>query len=743
MSNVNDSEEQPGHLVLDSDTISKLDPAGATGLLRLIPTAQTAYALLPALAGMQSVDLTLLRTLLDCLGEEPVAAVATRMQGAGVKDSKMGRWLLAELTLREGSDAAQAAWEEIVANGGYGQQAEALLRLSGLFCASGTSDLALQCLQQALADLGDTAPQGVIRRAERLYQKISTGMNLESQSLRIAVVGSSTTAFVIPALKMAAVRYGYHPVVYVSDYGQYQQEILDPSSGLYAFDPQFVIVYTHWRDAHFESWSETPDEDVERAAAHFEQLWRMLHSRCGCTILQHNFDLPWIDAAGYLGSVLPGSQRQRLQALNRELAERAPAGVVIVDCERVASAIGSVAWGRLRQWYMHKQHPAAECLLPLSYRYLALIRAIQGRSSKVLVLDLDNTLWSGVVGEDGVEGIRIGPPSAEGEAHADLQRYALDLKQRGILLAVCSKNNPADARLPFEQHDAMLLQLDDFVAFYANWEDKATNLHNMAQQLGLGLDSFVFLDDNPVERAQVREQLPQVVVPELGVDPASWTETLQRGMWFEALTLSAEDRMRHQQYQANAARSQLMESSPDLSAFLSQLQMEVTCGTVNQKVLDRVAQLIGKTNQFNLTCRRHSKEQVLRLIEDEQAWTQWFRLSDRYGDNGLVGVMIAVTDQSRPHCWLVDTFLLSCRVIGRGLEQCMLALLLKAARERGIKEIVGEYVATARNEQVADLYPRYGFSPLGEREGIKRYQLEVADAQLSVPEYLSVAEKTD
>jgi FkbH-like protein len=364
---------------------------------------------------------------------------------------------------------------------------------------------------------------------------------------------------------------------------------------------------------------------------------------------------------------------------------------------------------------------------------LALIRAATGMVRKVLVLDLDNTLWGGVIGEDGLEGIRVGPPHADGEAFVMLQHYARELKERGVLLAVCSKNNAADARLPFERHESMVLRLDDFAAFVANWEDKPANLIRLSEQLGVGLDSFVFVDDNPVERALVRRELPEVAVPELGSDPARFVETLAQGRWFEALTLSGEDRERHAAYQANAARRELEAAAPDLEAFLRQLQMEVAHGPVSAGNLARVAQLVSKTNQFNLTTRRHPPEALRQFAADPAGWTQAFRLKDRYGDNGLVGVVIAVP--AGESAWEIDTFLMSCRVIGRGLRRYMLATLLKTARERGITRVTGLYAPTPKNAMVAAMYPDAGFAPEPTDGGTQRFVFDPTKQELpTVPE---------
>lgn len=530
------------------------------------------------------------------------------------------------------------------------------------------------------------------------------------QVLRIAILGSGTTTFLATALKMVCVRDGFAPEIYEAPYGAFRQEIMNAQSGLYAFAPQFVVIATQGRDAHLPAFAAEGEAEalVESTLSEWLELWALLLSRLPCTVLQNNFDLDWSDSAGSLGFVEPEGRPRLLLALNEGMRQRAPAGVVVVEADMASALVGKIRWSNARQWFMSGQHPAQECLPLLADVYCSLIRAALGMAKKVLVLDLDNTLWGGVIGEDGVDGIRLGAPSAEGEAFVAFQRYALELKGRGVLLAVCSKNNEADARQPFLEHEAMVLGLDDFVAFHATWGDKPSALQALAKALNLGLESFVFVDDNPAERALVRYRLPQVAVPEMdSADPAGYIAAIEHGRYFEALALSMEDRQRHGAYRANAERARLLAATADMESFLRQLEMKVTHGVFDSRVFERVVQLLGKTNQFNLTTRRHSREQVTKFMANPEVWTQWFRLQDRFGDNGLVGLLIAVP--AGEQTWEIDTFLMSCRVIGRDMEKYMMATLLHEAGRRGIRRVMGRYVPTTKNAMVSDLYPQLGF----------------------------------
>jgi FkbH-like protein len=365
-----------------------------------------------------------------------------------------------------------------------------------------------------------------------------------------------------------------------------------------------------------------------------------------------------------------------------------------------------------------------DALPALAEAMVSHVRAVLGLSRKVLVTDLDNTLWRGVIGEDGLEGIAIGPGSPEGEAHLALQRYLRELKSKGVVLAVCSKNNPEDARLPFERHTHMALRLDDFAAFRANWEDKVTNLRAMARDLSLGLESFVFLDDNPVEREWVRSQLPEVAVVELGPSPFHFVRDLDRGRYFETLSLSAEDLARAAQYRIEAQRESLRSSAASLDEFLHRLQLQARVEPVSPRNLTRVTQLINKTNQFNLTTRRYTEAQVRALAEDPGAWTGAFHLSDSMGSYGLIGVVFCRPFGGEP-AWEIDTWLMSCRVLGRQMEKFMLDRLLEAAIQKRVPRIVGVYRRTAKNGMVENLYGQLGFQRTAANEIETRYELTV------------------
>ena len=388
--------------------------------------------------------------------------------------------------------------------------------------------------------------------------------------------------------------------------------------------------------------------------------------------------------------------------------------------DRVAGRLGRATFYDPRQYHWTKQPFSMAGAAALARHVVAGIRATTTGPKKVLVLDLDNTLWGGVVGETGPLDITLGE-TPDGEAFRALQLYAKGLARRGVLLAVASKNNPDDAREPFGKHPDMVLAMEDFAVFEASWDPKAVALRRIAQTLNLGLDSFVFLDDNPAEREHVRQALPEVEVVEVGDEPAEYVRALEAGLWFETVTLTDEDRARSAQYATERERVELSKASPSIDDYLTSLAMTAELRTVDDTDMQRVVQLIGKTNQWNLTTRRHSEARVRELLANGVGWT--LRLADRFGDYGLVAVVLAIPTGED---LAIDTWLMSCRVIGRTVEQFLAGELIRTAGELGYRRLAGEFIPTKKNAVVASLYDDLGFARLP-GDGM-RYALELPAA---------------
>ena len=401
--------------------------------------------------------------------------------------------------------------------------------------------------------------------------------------------------------------------------------------------------------------------------------------------------------------------------------------------------------GLIRGSWLHgKLEIAPEAAILYGDMVARIVAAQRGLSKKCLVFDLDNTLWGGVIGDDGLEGIVLGEGSAAGEAHLALQRYAKQLKERGVILAVCSKNDPAIAERAFRDHPEMLLRRSDISAFVANWDDKAENLKTIADRLNIGLDSLVFVDDNPVERARIRQSLPMVAVPELPKDIAHYVRCLADAGYFEAVAFTSEDRQRTEQYAANAERESLFEVSESLDDFLRGLQMSVVFGPFTAADLVRVTQLFNKTNQFNTTTKRYSAEEIANFAAAEETVSLQFRLLDRYGDNGLVSAMILRPDPKQPEIFEIDNWVMSCRVFGRQLEFEAMNIAVEQIRRRGVRALRADYIPTSKNGVIGKLYSSLGFSSVSDNAlggGVTSWLLNVADYTSSSDLYFPFGER--
>ena len=454
---------------------------------------------------------------------------------------------------------------------------------------------------------------------------------------------------------------------------------------------------------------------VETAVARIARIAEVAGSATGRpVILQTLADDP--DAVAFnMDLGLPGSPRYLNDEFNRMLALQARQNShLVLDVNALANLVGHSAWSAGRYWYAAK-YPFATGMIPLyADNVMRILAAQMGRSRRVLVLDLDNTMWGGIVGDDGIEGLALGSGSALGEAHSALQRMALSLKQRGIILCVSSKNDETIALDAFRNHPEMILKEDDIVAFRVNWDDKAANIKAISDAIDLGLDSFVFLDDNPAERKRVRDALPSVAVPELPEDPSEWLPVLQAAGYFEQTSLSKEDRQRAGFYKANALRAAQLERIGNHDDYLRSLGMTLSIAPFDDSGRKRIVQLISKSNQFNLTTRRYSEAEIAGLQSRSDAMTIQARLEDIFGDNGMISAVICRQTGQRLE---VDTWIMSCRVLGRCVEEAILQHMIGQARLRGIAEIIGRYIPTARNGLVRDHFAKLGFSRIDEQPG--------------------------
>lgn len=557
-------------------------------------------------------------------------------------------------------------------------------------------------------------------------------------TFRLGLAGSSSTDFLKPLLVASALRHGVALEVIAADFAQTTQEAIDPESRLSRARPDAILLALDHRGLPFRAAapSRWPLFDADTALEQLASIRAAFHRHSGAACLIQTIPPPPELLFGSLDAATPGTLRHAIARFNAELVrELSGSGDVLVDLEWLASWVGLDAWHDDRQWYLARM-PCAPSIQPLYADFVSRgIAALRGRSRKCLILDLDNTLWGGVIGDDGMDGIALSPGDARGEAFRAIQQGAADLRRRGVVLAVCSKNDEAAAREPFRSHPEMLLKEDDIAVFVANWDDKATNIERIARQLELGLDAMVLLDDNPAERAQVRAALPQVAVPEPGDDPSSFFRLLQAGGYFDSVAFTDEDLLRAEQYRGNAARARLFEGARNLDDFLRSLDTQIEFAPFDARGRKRITQLINKTNQFNLTTRRYTEQQVAALESSSDHYTLQVTVRDRFGDNGMVCVVICTRRREE---WEIDSWLMSCRVLNRGVEQAVCNRLARDARRAGAQRILGRYLATERNGIVADLFERLRFRPLESTAQGTRWAL---DLETFEPFELLVAEK--
>ncbi len=546
--------------------------------------------------------------------------------------------------------------------------------------------------------------------------------------VRLAVLADATAEYIASAIRASALRHGILAELYLPDYGQAAHEVLTPDSGLARFGADMVLLAFDYRSLGLDSVHMAPaaaEAAVEGAASRIEMMLSGIRQAGTATVILQTLPIPPDPWCGHFDRQAPGAVSAQIAALNTRITALAEThAATLLDIAGLAELVGRARWFDHAYWHRAKL-PFALDLVPLYADHVArILGALRGKARKCLVLDLDNTCWGGVIGDDGVEGIRLGQGSAEGEAFLAIQRYALDLKARGIVLAVCSKNEEDTARLPFRTHPDIALKEDDIAVFIANWDDKATNIRRIAQTLNIGTDALAFLDDNPAERARVRQMLPEVAVPELPDDPAWYPAALAQAGYFETTGLSADDAKRAEQYRANAARVVAMETIGDYGAYLSSLEMVCDIRPFDEIGRTRIAQLINKTNQFNLTTRRYTEAQVGEMQNDPDLFALQIRLTDKFGDNGMISVVIF---HKSPDKWTCDTWLMSCRVLGRRVEEATLATVATAARAAGATQLAGSYTPSPKNRMVAEHFAKLGFNcTFEDPDGTTHWQLNLA-----------------
>ena len=554
--------------------------------------------------------------------------------------------------------------------------------------------------------------QIILQKKKRIKRELKESGN-SFLPVRIALLGGSTTAMVRDVLELFLLDIGIEPSFYESEYGKWYEDAVFQNPALETFAPQLVLLHTSLYNITSFPAPTDGEQDAEQLAeqeiGRFIQVWRSLRERYDAAVIQNNFCLPDERLLGNLAFYHPCGTVHYTDRLNERLARAATQErtVYLHDVRYLSAKLGLAAWYDETAYCAYKTAFSMKVLPYYCHSLAHMIGSIYGRSKKCLVLDLDNTLWGGVVGEDGVDGLRLGNETPEGEAYLRFQRYVRELRARGVILAVCSKNDADTAREGFSHPDSLLKE-KDFAAFVANWKRKDENLRFISRELSIGLDSMVFLDDNPAEREIVKRELPEVSVPEItGGDPCGYIRTLEDGMYFETTTLSEDDLKRAESYCGNRERRELERQVGAYDDYLKELDMTAELGSFSATYLDRIAQLTNKTNQFNLTTRRYTRTELEEIMADERYLTIYCRLSDRFGDNGVVSLLVGEQKEDVLH---IRLWLMSCRVLKRRVEDAMFSELVRRARKRGVKTICGYYYRTPKNTMVAELYRTYGFA---------------------------------
>ena len=566
----------------------------------------------------------------------------------------------------------------------------------------------------------------ILRKRQAIKRELLKQTNLVP--VRIAILGGSTTTEIKSMLEIFLLAQGIEPVFYESGYNRYFEDVLFENPDLWNFKPNIVLIHTTWHNiSEFPALLEAEAEieaRVRREMARFESLWEKIHTELGAVIIQNNFDLPRLRPLGNLEASETFGSVNFVLRLNAEFASyaRNHSHLLINDILYLSAQIGQAGWFRPSYWYSFHMALSPTASVALGHNVAAIVKSVYGKSKKCLVLDLDNTLWGGVIGDDGLQNLILGKDHPVGEAYLDFQRYVKNLRRRGVILAVCSKNDEENAKEGFSHPDSVL-KLEDFSVFKANWNTKCENIREIAAELNIGLDSIVFVDDNPAERAIVEEHLSEVAVPNVGSDVSVFAEVLEQERYFEVDKIVQDDLSRSAFYSSNVERSACQSQFSNYGDFLASLQMSAEIGSFRPVYLERITQLINKTNQFNLTTRRYTGGEVEAIAEDPAFLTLYGRLTDKFGDNGLVSVVVG---QIVDGVLQIDLWLMSCRVLKREMEFAMFDALVEQCQLRGIRKIIGVYIPSKKNSMVAGHYASLGFSAMtGTSEGGEWWSYDV------------------
>lgn len=558
---------------------------------------------------------------------------------------------------------------------------------------------------------------------------------------KIAVLGGSTTHDIIMILELFLLDRGIRPEFYECEYAQYWEDVMFDNPELVDFAPDIIYIHTSNRNIRQYPVLSMSGEEVKGLLDadydHFVKLWGKIENTYHCPVIQNNFEYPFYRMLGNADATDIHGRVNYINRLNDLFAAyaRDHKDFFIQDINYLSAAYGLDKWSDPLYWHMYKYALSMEAIPTLAYNLSNIIKSIYGKNKKALALDLDNTLWGGIVGDDGVEGIEIGPETSMGQVYSEFQGYLKELKDIGVILNVCSKNEEENA-IGGLNHPDGVLKPDDFIVIKANWDPKSKNLADMSGELNLLPESFVFVDDNPAEREIVRSQL-NVVSPEIG-SVEDYIRIIDHSGFFEVTNLSADDAKRNEMYKENVKRAQLEASFDNYGDYLKSLEMKGTVKNFEPIYMERIAQLSNKSNQFNLTTRRYTRAEIEEIAGSDEYIDIYGKLEDKFGDNGVVSVVIG---HKNGDVLDMDLWIMSCRVLKRDMEYAMMDELVNKAKNAGIRTIRGYYYPTAKNKMVRDFYAQMGFTLINEdEEGNRTWEFTVEDNYENKNRYITVNE---
>ena len=547
------------------------------------------------------------------------------------------------------------------------------------------------------------------------------------KKVRLAVLADFASQQFVSILRVLFYKNGINAEIYEADFDAIELEVYNPASEMYSFDPEIILILNSTQKLKqlYYSQGENKTGFLENSLQKITSIWNTLLGKKDFKIIQSSFVIPVETIFGNFDSKVPTSLYSVVNSINSQLFQKSQEykNVFINDLDKIASYHGRKNWFNDTLWFHSKTPCALEFLPYIAQNILDIYLSFAGSTIKCVVLDLDNTLWGGVIGDDGLDGIALGH-LGEGEAFYEFQEYILELKHRGIILAVCSKNDFENAVKPFREHPEMVLKEKDIAVFIANWNNKADNIKLIKESLNIGFDAIAFFDDNPYERNLVREFLPDVIIPELPEDSAEYVKHISELNLFETAFFTEEDKNRAEMYRVEFQRKELEKSFTDISAYLQSLEMKITLEKFDSFHIPRIAQLLQRSNQFNLTTKRYSEAECETFGNTKEYLPLYIKLRDKYGDYGLISVVVLKFDMDTIY---IDSWLMSCRVLARGVEQYAMNYIFEYAKSNDYKTVVGEYIPTSKNNMVKDFYEKFEFTKVEENENKTIWKKQVTD----------------